>query len=313
MQEEYKIKENNNKLTSEKLKRKVEESNNKILELNKIIEDLTQKNNLIRSNSTNIMKINNTGNYPNLGGNSDGSNNIQGNSRRIINYNEANSINNINNSTNISHSNQGYMSKNIEELNSNKTNKSMNLQLNGLSGNNLNNILNNSNIINHNTTNQNKTKYNSQRISEDLNKIITKQISKKDSKENNIGNNNISNKSIEFNKKINFENDKIKQNTSINNIISEGNLIDINNNPFDDGIYDLVFLEKYHPRNDLKNDVINIENFPDGKIVKFYENDKREVIFPSGVRKEIFSDGYQIVYFNNKDIKQVKINFFIFT
>ena len=32
----------------------------------------------------------------------------------------------------------------------------------------------------------------------------------------------------------------------------------------------------------------------------------KEIIFKSGVRKEIFDDGYQIVYyFNNGDIKQI--------
>ena len=70
-------------------------------------------------------------------------------------------------------------------------------------------------------------------------------------------------------------------------------------------MYDLVFLEKYHPKKDLNLNVVKNEKLPDGKIVKFFENEKREVLFPSGVRKEIFTDGYQIVYFNNKDIKQV--------
>ena len=41
-----------------------------------------------------------------------------------------------------------------------------------------------------------------------------------------------------------------------------------------------------------------------GKIVKIFNNDKKEVIFQSGVRKEIFKDGFQIVYFVNGDMKQ---------
>jgi len=40
------------------------------------------------------------------------------------------------------------------------------------------------------------------------------------------------------------------------------------------------------------------------KIIKIYDDNKKEILFPSGVRKEIFNDGYQIIYFVNGDIKQ---------
>ena len=40
------------------------------------------------------------------------------------------------------------------------------------------------------------------------------------------------------------------------------------------------------------------------KKINIYTDNKKEVFFPSGVRKEIFNDGYQIVYFMNGDIKQ---------
>ena len=40
------------------------------------------------------------------------------------------------------------------------------------------------------------------------------------------------------------------------------------------------------------------------KIINIYNDNKKEIFFPSGVRKEIFNDGYQIVYFVNGDIKQ---------
>ena len=79
---------------------------------------------------------------------------------------------------------------------------------------------------------------------------------------------------------------------------------------YDDGKYVLVFNEKYHPKVPSITEPINQEKLPDGKIINFFINDKREIIFPSGVRKEIFSDGYSIVYFVNKDIKQVKIFLF---
>jgi len=73
----------------------------------------------------------------------------------------------------------------------------------------------------------------------------------------------------------------------------------------DDGIYDLVFNEKYHPKNSEYGKLVNSESLKNGKIVNFYENDKREYVFPSGNRREIYSDGYQIIFFHNKDIKQV--------
>ena len=43
----------------------------------------------------------------------------------------------------------------------------------------------------------------------------------------------------------------------------------------------------------------------DGKIIREYQN-RKEIIFPkTGLRKEIYEDGYQIFYFKNKDIKQL--------
>lgn len=332
MQEEFKIKDNNNKLTMEKLKRKLEESNSKVAELNKIIEEFTQKNVLMRSNSSNLIKFSNA-NYTNLTSGAAGSsnssaninNNINNNSssnKMNINFNDANSINNINinnHSRFISPSTQGMFSRNTEEPNSNKTDKSIYLQLNSASSGSSNLVNNlNLNANGNNTLEINKKKLiNPQRYSEDLNKIATNKpfLAKKDSKEvftknynnhiNSNNHNNINNKSIELVKKISNESyakAKSLHDSPGNDIISDPNMLcNIN----DDGVYDLVFLEKYHPRNDLKASVIKHENFPDGKIVKFYDNDKREVIFPSGVRKEIFADGYQTVYFNNKDIKQV--------
>jgi centromere protein J len=72
--------------------------------------------------------------------------------------------------------------------------------------------------------------------------------------------------------------------------------------------FDLVFLEKYHPKpNSLANKVAKTDKTNDGKLIKVYEDGRREIIFSSGVRKEIHLDGYEIVYFTNKDIKQVKI------
>ena len=43
----------------------------------------------------------------------------------------------------------------------------------------------------------------------------------------------------------------------------------------------------------------------DDKVINLYSNDKKEIIFKNGVRKEIYKDGYQIIYFVNGDIKQI--------
>jgi hypothetical protein len=42
-----------------------------------------------------------------------------------------------------------------------------------------------------------------------------------------------------------------------------------------------------------------------GKIIKLYTHNKKEIIFKSGVIKETFGDGFQIVYFTNGDKKQI--------
>jgi len=68
--------------------------------------------------------------------------------------------------------------------------------------------------------------------------------------------------------------------------------------------FDLVFLDKYHSKS-VNPKLSKQEITQDRKIIRLYDNGKKELIFPSGVRKEIFPDSYQIVYFTNNDIKQV--------
>ena len=64
--------------------------------------------------------------------------------------------------------------------------------------------------------------------------------------------------------------------------------------------YDLVFPEEYHSDEAYKNlvevdEVVNSE----GKKQKFYECGKKEIIFPNGVKREVWPDGYQVVFFQN--------------
>ena len=65
--------------------------------------------------------------------------------------------------------------------------------------------------------------------------------------------------------------------------------------------YDFVIPEIYRKNNDAE--LINsVEQ--DGKKINIYDNHKKEIIFKSGVRKEIFMDGHQLVHFPNGDMKQ---------
>lgn len=109
----------------------------------------------------------------------------------------------------------------------------------------------------------------------------------------------------------NNNNSPLQSNNIIPNSFSNNNISNVithkngNTNLEDDAPsqYEMVFLPLYH-----NNNIVNLvgqEVTQDGKIIKVYENGKKEVIFPSGLRKEIFSDGYQVTYFQNKDIKQL--------
>jgi centromere protein J len=50
--------------------------------------------------------------------------------------------------------------------------------------------------------------------------------------------------------------------------------------------------------------VVEEQTTAEGKIHKRYSDGRREIIFQNGVRREIWEDGYSVVYFSNGDIKQ---------
>lgn len=68
--------------------------------------------------------------------------------------------------------------------------------------------------------------------------------------------------------------------------------------------FSLVFPEQYHGEDD-EIEIVQESEGTKGKIFRLYSNDKREILFTNGVRKEIFPDGYSVVYFANEDIKQI--------
>ena len=69
--------------------------------------------------------------------------------------------------------------------------------------------------------------------------------------------------------------------------------------------FSLVFPDKYHGHEDQTAEVVQESEGTKGKIFRLYSNEKREILFTNGVRKEIFPDGYSVVYFSNEDIKQI--------
>ena len=57
-----------------------------------------------------------------------------------------------------------------------------------------------------------------------------------------------------------------------------------------------------------KNDdgvvILQEDKTSDGKIIRLLQDDSREVLFSNGVRRLSSKNGYSIVYFKNKDIKE---------
>ena len=69
----------------------------------------------------------------------------------------------------------------------------------------------------------------------------------------------------------------------------------------DDDEYNLVLPSKYH---NIKYNLLKTINSNDGKIIKIYDNNKKEII-SNEEKKEIYDDKYEIIYFKNGDIKQI--------
>jgi len=104
---------------------------------------------------------------------------------------------------------------------------------------------------------------------------------------NNIQNNNDNN--LDF---VIINNDNSNENANETNI-EDKDKEDINK-------YDFIIPDKYSYNS---GELLNTVN-ADGKIIKIYSNNKKEINFKSGVKKEIFGDGHQLVHFPNGDMKQ---------
>ena len=129
-----------------------------------------------------------------------------------------------------------------------------------------------------------------------------------------------------YKNKLNKANDEIvKLKNILNNIniniedkkyskkISENKIEDIEHNKSieelddesednDDDAYDLILPEVYHKE---KYTLIKTEKNSEGTTINTYDKNKIEINLINGDRKEIYDDKYEIIYYNNGDIKQV--------
>jgi len=64
--------------------------------------------------------------------------------------------------------------------------------------------------------------------------------------------------------------------------------------------YHMVFPQKYNTTSQIIEEHTTSEN----KTVRFYACGKKEIIFPTGARRESHPDGYQVIFFDNNDIRQ---------
>ena len=164
-------------------------------------------------------------------------------------------------------------------------------------------------LIGNNSKNKNnKTDYSSSSKKQNMNKLsiknkkysFKKKLFPKSKSNINLNNNiNIKNKPLTNINSINRKSNKLYNNKNKNlSVDRKDNLMILDKLVLKD--YEFKIPEKYQNKNYTLLKTLE----SDEKKIKFYTDNKKEVLFPSGVRKEIYNDGYQIVHFVNGDIKQ---------
>ena len=124
------------------------------------------------------------------------------------------------------------------------------------------------------------------------------------------------NKNIDYNNPLNMRLDYSNSSTTISKTLNKSykssmhkikNKSKIEKNEIiQDNANDKECFEFNIPNKYLNQDSKVIKSLnKEGKIINIYSNNKVEVIFKSGVKKEVFEDGYQIVHFSNGDLKQI--------
>ena len=111
---------------------------------------------------------------------------------------------------------------------------------------------------------------------------------------------------------LNQERKKIKnyqiedeQNIIINRDLGPNNIIKTSSKNNHLKELDFEFPEQYFKEDGQNNKIIKHKFDLDGKTIKIYNNNKKEIIFPNNTKKEVFPDGYTLVYYSNGDIKEI--------
>ena len=146
-----------------------------------------------------------------------------------------------------------------------------------------------------NSKNLNNSTYENINCIKDFSKTssnFTRQKHKKNTKEENI---NFKDKILENlnQKRRSISNEKLKLKLS-------NDYKDELDKPLNKEEYEFIIPEKYTK---LNYQLIQ-KNIIEDKEICIYTNNKRVITFPSGLKKEIYNDGFQLVYFINGDMKQ---------
>ena len=240
------------------------------------------------------------------------------------------------NKSNENNKKQSYSKTTTTNNLSGSINNNINYDSNQNSYSNTNNNFSNNykiNIYNKKLTKDNKQlkKQSCNELKNKIKKVITSKTSKNDifiskNKNNSINqhfkvnkkiedynlNNSINNKMILFNNKTltkenisrNLKSNKKEKinitDNNTNNMINYSTFVNKDINKTSDE-YDFKIPEKYLNKEYKLLKTLNA----DDKIINLYTNEKKEIIFKSGVKKEIYEDGHQIIYFVNGDLKQI--------
>ena len=269
------IKLNNTPKENLKVTRKIFENKNK-QKIKKKAFSKTTTNNFSGSIINNINNESNQNSYSNNLINNNNNNKINNKNKKLIRH-KLSKRQNTNGEFNNKKISKQRLSKQNQPKNNNiiKSKSKINLFNKSLKNKtNDNDILNNS--INNSNNNKKRKTLN--------NKSITK-----DNLSRNINNK-------KNNEKINITESNLSNTKNLSSIINRDKEV---YNKEDE--YDFIIPKKY-----LNKEYKLIKSLKaDDKEINLYTNDKKEIIFKSGVRKEIYQDGYQVIYFVNGDLKQI--------
>ena len=272
------IKLNNTPKENVKVSKKIFENKNNQNNKKQSYSKTTTTNNLSGSVNNNINNDSNQNSYSNI--NNTNNNNINNNTNNNSNNNNNNKI--IINNKKLTKDNKQLKNQSCNEM-KNKVKKVMTSKKSKndiFSSKNKSNSINQHLKINKKFDNDNLNNSTNNKMMLFNNKTITKE--------------NIS-RNLNSKKK-----EKSVTDNNTNNLISHSTLInkDINKNSDE---YDFKIPQKY-----LNKEYKLLKTLKaDDKIINLYSNEKKEIIFKSGVKKEIYQDGHQIIYFVNGDLKQI--------